>query len=189
MSPRDCLHIFPDMSCAYCRWQLAKARVEELEKRDRHRRSCAMTIDCPKCQGATSYPLYQMLQLADGVPTTKYTNHAELENEAEGFRALYCAAEAELDMAKANLDLSGNYRDQMSMEIVDRRLGVLDLNEQIENLTVGLASAVLSVTELEIDLEARSKQLAVAKHRSGRYRALAAKCLDELERDGDGKKG
>lgn len=137
------------MSCAYCRWQLAKARVEELEKRDKHRRSIGISLDCPKCQGTTTYPLYQMLQLADGTPATKYTNHAELENEAEGFRELYCAAEAELDIAKSNLALVGNFRDQLSAEVVDRRLEVLDLKEQVEILTVGLASAVLRVTELE----------------------------------------
>ncbi len=92
VNPRDCLHLSPNESCAYCQWKIAKA--------------------------------------------------------------LYESTESDLDIAKSNLALVGNFRDQMSGEIVERRLEVLGLNEKIR----GLEKLISSCRECSFALATSEKK-------------------------------
>ena len=61
------------LAAADLRAREAEGLVTELEGRENRRRQLGIEIGCPKCTESTTYPLYQMMDMADGKPQEEYS--------------------------------------------------------------------------------------------------------------------
>lgn len=67
------------LAAADLRAREAKVLVTKLEGRENRRRQLGIEIGCPKCTEPTTYPLYQMMDMADEKPQKEYSTRQELE--------------------------------------------------------------------------------------------------------------